>query len=88
MRVLKKGNIKKSLAYTSLLRPILEFGASCWDPHREGQINTLHHVQKKAAKFANHTNDSVWSTLVQRKKIAHICAPFKAYNGERAWKAL
>jgi len=44
-------------------------------------------VQKKAAKFANHTNDSVWEILAQRRRIARICAPFKAYSGERALKA-
>jgi hypothetical protein len=53
MRVLKKGNSNtKSLAYTSLVRPILEYGAACWDPYREGQINELERVQKKAGKFA------------------------------------
>jgi hypothetical protein len=33
-------------------------------------------VQNKAAKCANHSNDSVWETLVQRRKIARICALF------------
>jgi hypothetical protein len=33
MRILEKGNGNtKSLAYTSLVRPILEYGAACWDP--------------------------------------------------------
>jgi hypothetical protein len=45
-------------------------------------------VQQKAAKFANHTTDSNWETLAQRRKIARICALFKAYTGERAWKAI
>jgi len=40
-------------------------------------------VQKKAAKFANHANDSVWETLAQPRNIARICALFKAYTGER-----
>ena len=52
MRILKKGNSNtKSLAYMSLVRPILEYGAACWDPYREGQISALDRVQKKAAKF-------------------------------------
>ena len=42
MHILKKGNRKtKSLAYTSSVCPILEYGAACWDPYREGQINAL-----------------------------------------------
>jgi hypothetical protein len=40
---------------------------------------------KKAAKFANRTNDSVSENLAQRRKLAGICALFKAYTGERAW---
>jgi hypothetical protein len=67
------------------VRPILEYGAVCWDPYREGQINASDRIRKKAAKFANHTNDSVWETLATRSKIARICALF---IGERAWKAL
>jgi hypothetical protein len=88
MRVLKKGNRStKSLAYMSLIRPVLEYGAACWDPHREGQINALDRVQRKAAKFANLTNASDWDTLAHRRTVARLCALLKAYNGEWAWKA-
>ena len=52
MRVLKKGNKKtKCLAYTSLVRAVVEYGAACWDPCREGQINALDRVQTKAAQL-------------------------------------
>jgi len=41
MDVIKKGNRNtKSIAYTSLVHPILEYGAACWDPCR-GKINEL-----------------------------------------------
>jgi hypothetical protein len=70
------------------VRPILEHGASCWDPYREGHINALDRVQKKEAKFAYHTNDSVWETMAQRRKIARICAILKAYIEELAWKSI
>jgi hypothetical protein len=64
MHILKKGNNNtKRLAYTSLVRPILEYGAVCWDPHREGQISALNHVQNRAAKFAHSTNETGWETL-------------------------
>jgi len=57
MRMLKKGNSNtKRLAYMSLVCPILEYGAACWDPYREGQISALDRVQKKGAKFAHHKN--------------------------------
>ena len=48
----------------------------------------LDRVQKKAAQFTNHTKDSDWETLAQHRMIAHLCALFKAYSGERAWKAI
>jgi len=72
----------------SLVRPILEYGASCCDPYREGQIKALDRVQKKKAKFANYTKDSGLETLANRRKMARICALFKAYAGERAWKSI
>jgi hypothetical protein len=89
MRILKKGKSNtKSLAYTSLVLPILEYGAASWDPYREGQINALDRLKQKAAKFSNHKADSNWETLAQRRKIARIYSLFKAYTGERAWKAI
>jgi len=64
MRIFKWGNSStKSLAYTTLVHPILEYGAACWDPYREGQIHTLDRVQKKAAKFAHHMNELNWETV-------------------------
>jgi hypothetical protein len=54
MCILKKGNSNtKNLAYTSLVRPILEYASSCWDPYREGQISALDWVQNKVAEFAH-----------------------------------
>ena len=89
LRVLKKGNRNtKILAYTSLVRPILEYGFACWDPCRAGQINVLDRVQKKTARFTNHTKDSDWETLVQRRTIARVCLLFKAYSGEWAWQVI
>jgi hypothetical protein len=70
------------------VRPILEYGAACWDQYREGQIYGLGRVQEKAAKFAYHVSESNWETLSQRRKISRICALFKAYSGERAWKVM
>jgi hypothetical protein len=87
MRIVKSGNKNtKIIAYTSLVRPIFEYGAACWDPYTECHINALDPVQNKAAKFAYHSGGLVWETLVQRKKIARMCALFKAYTGEMAWK--
>ena len=89
MRILKKGNSNtRSLAYRSLVSPILEYGAACWDPYREGQIKVLDRVQKRADRFAQNANRPGWETLASRRKLSHICALFKAYNGDRAWKTI
>jgi len=67
--------------------PILEYGTACWDPFREGQINSLDRVQKKAAKFANLTKHFNWKMLAQLRKITCICALYKVYSGELFWNA-
>ena len=75
MRIVKKGNKNtKSLAYTSLIHPILEYGAACWDPYRECQISALDWVQNKAAKFAHHSGGSDWESLVLGR--LHECVRF------------
>jgi hypothetical protein len=56
-----------------------------WDPCREGETNALDQVEKTAAQFTNHTKDSDWETLAQRRKIARLFALFKAYCVGRAW---
>jgi len=89
MRTVKNGNKnKKSLAYTSLVRPILEYWVACWDPYRECHGSALDRVQNKAAKFAHHSGGSDWESLAQRRKTARMCALYKVYTGERAWKAI
>ena len=87
MRLLRKGNSNtKSLAYTSLVRPILEYVAACWDPYREGQIRELDRVQRKAGKFAQNTNAVMGKSGVAKE--ARLCAMYKAYRGERAWEEI
>jgi len=81
MRILQKGNSNtKSLADMSLVRPILEYGAACWDPYRKGQISALDRVQKKAAKFTHHTN---WETGVAWKVITLMCPLQSVFWGTR-----
>jgi hypothetical protein len=89
MRILKKGNHNtKHLVYTALIRPMLEYGAVCWDPHRVGQVSALNWVQGRAAKFANNTDQIGWEALSDRRLVSRLCALFKAYSGNRAWKAV
>jgi len=89
MHTLKKGNDNmKRLAYTALLGLILEYGAVCCDPYREGQVSALNRVQKRVTKFANNVNESGWEALAQHRLIARMCALFKAYTKGRAWRAI
>jgi hypothetical protein len=78
----------KSLAYTSLVRPVLENGTACCNPCREGEVNASDRVQKKAAQFTNHTKESDWENLAQHRMIACLFALFKAYSRECVWKAI
>ena len=41
----------REAADKGLMRPILEYGSSFWDPHYEGLIDDLEKVQKRAAGF-------------------------------------
>ena len=42
---------RKTLAYTSLCRPILEYADIVWDPVSKQAINSLEKVQTDAVKF-------------------------------------
>jgi hypothetical protein len=84
MHILKKGNSNtKLLAYTALLRMILQYGAVCWDPYREGQVGALNCLQKRAAKFTN-MDQTGWEKFAERRMVARLCALYKTYTGRRA----
>ncbi|KAJ4450085.1 hypothetical protein ANN_01492 [Periplaneta americana] len=48
-----KGSNRKSeeLAYKTLVRPIMKYGAVGWDPYRQNQIDSIEKVQSKGAKY-------------------------------------
>ncbi len=43
-------HIKKS-AYTTLVRPLLQYSSSVWDPHTKTFVNKIEMVQRCAAGF-------------------------------------
>jgi hypothetical protein len=56
--------------------------------HADKDRNASDRVQKKLVQFTNHTKGSDWETMAQGRTIARLCAPFKPYSGEWAWKAI
>lgn len=73
----------KLMAYTTYIRPTLEYAASVWDPYRQNQICELEKVQRKAVRFIlakYNRHDSVTDMLNSlnlpllsvRRKIARL----------------
>ena len=83
----------REAAYKGLLRPILEYGSSVWDPHYEGLIDDLEKVQKRAARFVtrNYTYEKgsmtdilkklKWESLQKRRKDNRIILLYKGLKG-------
>jgi hypothetical protein len=67
MRIVKRGKKYLRLAYTSSARPILEYGAACWNPYKECQIRPLDRVQNKGVKSAHHTEVRFGNTRLSVK---------------------
>ncbi|KAJ4447673.1 hypothetical protein ANN_09680 [Periplaneta americana] len=89
MRVLRKGSDKsKEIAYTSLVRPVMEYGAACWNPYRLEHIKTLEKIQKRALKYCRKNSPLQWDTLTDRRTRIRLCALFKTYRGEPAWREI
>ena len=45
----------KEKCFKTLVKPILDYGCSIWDPHRKNQIDRIEKVQKNGARYV--TND-------------------------------
>ena len=70
----------KEAAYKSLVRLILEYGSTVWDPRCNGLNDELENVQKRAARFVTRNysyetgimtgilEELKWETLQKRRK--------------------
>ena len=68
----------KTLAYFSLVRPLVEYAAPAWDPHTDRNINKLEKVRFASNRY--NTTSSVcdmikhlqWPSLQQRREILRL----------------
>lgn len=73
----------KSTAYLTLVRPLVEYGCTVWDPYTAGCINQIEMVQRRAARYVlnRYRNTSSvsemlqqlgWCTLQRRREIHRL----------------
>ena len=83
----------KALAYTTFVRPVVEYASTVWDPHtrNNSQVKRLEAVQNKAVRFAcrdwrpkqsvSKMRESLeWLTLHERRAKARVYMMHKIYN--------
>ena len=58
----------KSIAYTTLVRPILEYASASCDPHCLKHIKTLERIQRQAARFCTQNYSREPGTVTQLLK--------------------
>ena len=84
----------RHMAYISLVRSLLEYGAIIWDPYTQSDINRLERIQRQAARFisgdyqsrtpgsmSNMLNALNLPTLQQRRKEMRLTFLFKIAEG-------
>ena len=82
----------KITCYKLMVRPILEYASSVWDPYTNINIQTLESVQRRAARFClgdYSCYSSVTSMLLllgfpslqSRRKLAKLTIMYKIING-------
>ena len=82
------------MSYVALVKSLMEYGSSVWDPHLEKDKESLEKIQKKAARFikGDHRSRSTGcvtemlrdldlASLQQSRKEDRLCFFYKISNG-------
>ena len=84
----------KEAAYKGLVRPVLEYGSSVWDPRTHGLQEELEKVQNRAARFVtgNYVFETwsmtgilgqlKWESLKKRRKDSRLILLYKGLKGK------
>ena len=82
----------KEQCYFTLVRPLLEYGCTAWDPYEIGHIEKLEKVNKRAARFVtgNHLREHGntlknmetlgWPPLIDRRTRLKMSMLYKTTN--------
>ena len=83
----------KEIAYTTIVRPKLEYACAALDPYLQNHTASLERVQRKAARFCSnnyHPTSSVtdmlhelgWTTLELRRTMTQLALLYKMNRGQ------
>ena len=83
----------KTAAYTSLVRPILEYSSSAWDPYTAKDKAKIENVQRSAARYVTNNFDRTpgtvtniltqlnWNSLESRRQTGRLVLFYKIVHG-------
>ena len=78
----------KETAYKTLVRPIMEYAATGWDPLTQANIDSMEAIQRRAARFvlrryrntssvSNMIDELRWPSLQDRRRAARLTMLYK-----------